>query len=103
MDFVKNTVYPYQKYTEHFADGSSKDITDEIPFDIPENWAWCRLGEIGVSELGKTLNSNKDTGELTPYLCSINIHWKYINLEEVKKLDSQKKSKKNIYFLKMIC
>ena len=43
------------------------------------------MGEIGVSELGKTLNSNKDTGELTPYLCSINIHWKYINLEEVKK------------------
>ena len=23
------------------------DITeDEIPFDIPENWCWCRLGEI---------------------------------------------------------
>ena len=24
---------------------------DEIPFDIPENWCWCRLGEI-VSILG---------------------------------------------------
>ena len=26
-------------------------IEDEIPFDIPENWCWCRLGEI-VSILG---------------------------------------------------
>ena len=52
------------------------------------------MGEIGVSELGKTLNSNKDTGELTPYLCSINIHWKYINLEEVKKTRFTKEEQK---------
>ena len=24
----------------------TKDITDEIPFEIPENWKWCRLGNI---------------------------------------------------------
>ena len=24
----------------------TKDITDEIPFDIPNNWEWCRLGNI---------------------------------------------------------
>ena len=52
------------------------------------------MEEIGVSELGKTLNSNKDTGELTPYLCSINIHWKYINLEEVKKTRFTKEEQK---------
>ena len=27
-------------------------ITDEIPFDIPENWAWCRLGEIAFYKKG---------------------------------------------------
>ena len=52
------------------------------------------MEEIGVSELGKTLNSNKDTGELTPYLCSINIHWKYINLEEVNKTRFTKEEQK---------
>ena len=31
---------------EQFADGTVKDIEDEIPFDVPEGWAWCRLGEI---------------------------------------------------------
>ena len=52
--YITCDLYPYQKYTEHFADGSSKDITDEIPFDIPENWAWCRLGEIGDWSAGST-------------------------------------------------
>ena len=98
--YITCDLSPYQKYSEHFADGSSKDITDEIPFEIPENWAWCRLGEIGVSELGKTLNSNKDTGELTPYLCSINIHWTCINLEEVKKTRFTKEEQRKYILLK---
>ncbi len=39
-------------------DGKTADITDEIPFDLPAGWAWCRLGEIGnilygVSESAK--------------------------------------------------
>ncbi len=32
----------YQKYT----DGCEENISDEIPFDVPAGWAWCRLGEI---------------------------------------------------------
>ena len=100
FSYITCDLSPYQKYTEHFADGSSKDITDEIPFDIPENWAWSRLEEIGVSELGKTLNSNKDTGELTPYLCSINIHWTCINLEEVKKTRFTKEEQRKYILLK---
>ena len=28
-------------------DGKTADITDEIPFDLPESWTWCRLREIG--------------------------------------------------------
>ncbi|WP_297986667.1 restriction endonuclease subunit S [uncultured Campylobacter sp.] len=27
---------------------------DEIPFEIPENWCWCRLGEIINYKMGKT-------------------------------------------------
>ena len=28
---------------EKFQDGSVKCIEDEIPFDLPDGWAWCRL------------------------------------------------------------
>ena len=31
---------------EKFADGSIVCIEDEIPFEIPESWAWCRLRNV---------------------------------------------------------
>ena len=31
---------------EKFADGSVKCIEDEIPFDLPDGWAWARLGAV---------------------------------------------------------
>ena len=39
-------------------DGKINDITGEIPFDLPDGWAWCRLKKIGnilygVSESAK--------------------------------------------------
>ena len=27
---------------------------EEIPFEIPKNWVWCRLGEIGLTTTGTT-------------------------------------------------
>ena len=33
-----------------------KDIEDAIPVALPEGWAWCRLGEIGVWRAGSTPN-----------------------------------------------
>ena len=32
------------KTYEHFPDGSEKDISDDIPFDIPDSWEWSTLG-----------------------------------------------------------
>lgn len=40
------------KHYEHFADGTLKEIEDEIPFEIPENWCWCRLRDIGIYKKG---------------------------------------------------
>lgn len=32
---------------------------DEIPFDIPENWCWCRLGEICNLYTGNSINETE--------------------------------------------
>ena len=32
-----------KRHYEKFANGSVKDIEDEIPFEVPEGWSWCRL------------------------------------------------------------
>ena len=37
---------------EKFADGSVKCIEDEIPFDLPDGWAWVRLGCLGQYKKG---------------------------------------------------
>ncbi|MCF2617833.1 restriction endonuclease subunit S [Oscillibacter valericigenes] len=39
---------------EKFADGSVKCIKDEIPFDLPEGWAWERLSNLAAFSGGKT-------------------------------------------------
>ena len=32
---------------------------DEIPFDIPDNWCWCRLGEIFTLQAGKFIAASQ--------------------------------------------
>ena len=39
---------------EQIGTATPKDISDEIPFEIPENWAWCRMGDIGSWGAGAT-------------------------------------------------
>ena len=58
---------------------------DEVPFEIPGSWKWVHLNYIAFSSLGKTLDKVKNTGNLQPYLCSINVYWNGISLEKVKK------------------
>ena len=42
-DKNESQIYRSDKsYYEQFADGTIKCIDDEIPFEIPESWEWCR-------------------------------------------------------------
>ena len=45
----------HKRHYEQFADGTVKDIEDEIPFDVPEGWTWCRLGEVCELKGGKRI------------------------------------------------
>jgi type I restriction enzyme S subunit len=50
---------------------------EEIPFDIPENWVWCRLGEICSIKGGKRVaNGYKLLKEPTPFI--------YIRVSDMK-------------------
>ena len=41
------------KYYEQIGE-KCNDITDEIPFDLPCNWCWCRFSNIASMTIGKT-------------------------------------------------
>ena len=45
----------HKRHYEQFADGTVKDIEDEIPFEVPEGWAWCRLKEVCELKGGKRI------------------------------------------------
>ena len=67
---------------EKFADGSVKCIEDEIPFELPEGWAWARLSSIADMALGKMLDAAKNKGSLRPYLRNINVRWGTFDLSD---------------------
>ena len=45
---------------EKFADGSVKCIEDEIPFELPDGWAWSRFGCIVTLMSGTTYPAEKE-------------------------------------------
>ena len=45
----------YSLHYEKFQDGSVKCIEDEIPFELPEGWEWCRVRDIATVKGGKRL------------------------------------------------
>ena len=49
-----------------------KCIDEEIPFDIPKGWEWCRLKHICSMQAGKNISANKifsDKSDTHPYRC----------------------------------
>ena len=50
----------FSSYYEKFADGKVVCIDDEIPFDLPNTWKWCRLSSlIWGTGAGKSPNCDK--------------------------------------------
>ncbi len=54
-DVIDSTIFrgDDNKYYEN-VNGKVSDITDQIPFDIPNSWRWVRLGQIGDWGAGAT-------------------------------------------------
>ena len=48
----------YEKF-----DGVERRIDDELPFEIPENWCWCRLGTIAAVLGGKRIPAGRKLTE----------------------------------------
>ena len=46
----------FRRDNSHYEklDGIERCIDDEIPFEIPESWEWCRLKLVGITQTGNT-------------------------------------------------
>jgi len=63
----KNESFIFKRDNSYYENINGKEhcIDDEIPFNIPDSWRWCRLNTItlismGSSPKGETLNQNND-------------------------------------------
>lgn len=61
--FEENSVSSRQRTTNARFEPISKD---EIPFEIPESWCWCRLGELGAFVRGNGIKRDETTSNGYP-------------------------------------
>lgn len=72
-------------------------VEEEIPFDIPSSWKWCKFGELVDCSMGKT------PPRAEPVWWQNDIHWvsisdmkDYGHISYTKEMVSQKHWKKNL-------
>ena len=73
---------PYEKIGKN----ESVCIADEVPFEIPENWEWVRLGALFQHNTGKALNSSNRSGELLTYITTSNLYWNRFEIDNLREM-----------------
>ena len=59
-------------YEKFILTGEVKCIDDEIPFDLPKGWEWCRIKDICTMQAGKNISASvisKEKSLLHQYKC----------------------------------
>ncbi|MBM6788802.1 restriction endonuclease subunit S [Flavonifractor plautii] len=69
---------------EKFADGSVKCIEDEIPFDLPEGWAWSRLGTVAEAIGDGDHQPPPQTSSSVPFLVISNVSGGQLSFENTR-------------------
>ena len=85
--YVESYIYKSDDncYYEKVGSGT-KNITDEIPFDIPDSWEWARVDTLFHHNTGKALNSANTKGNYREYITTSNLYWNYFKLDSLKKM-----------------
>lgn len=76
----------FRRDNSHYEklDGVERCIDGEIPFEIPDNWGWVRLGTVFQHNTGKALNASNRDGEKLTYITTSNLYWDRFVLDNLK-------------------
>ena len=61
-------------------------IDEDVPFEIPNNWEWVRLGNLFQHNTGKALNGSNQKGTLYEYITTSNLYWNQFELEKLRQM-----------------
>lgn len=60
---------------------------DDIPFDIPESWAWAYVGDVFLHNTGKAQNSSGSAnGIVRKFITTSNLYWNRFDFSKVKEM-----------------
>ena len=78
----------FRRDNSHYEklNGVEHCIDDKIPFDIPDNWCWVRLGTLFQHNTGKVLNSSNKVGTKLTYITTSNLYWDKFVLDNLKEM-----------------
>ena len=68
------------------ASSDTSHYGNDVPFEVPEGWVWCRLGDVFSHNTGKALNSSNKEGENLTYITTSNVYWDRFELNDLKKM-----------------
>lgn len=86
----------FSSYYEKFADGKVVCIDEEIPFEIPATWEWCRISHLFLHASGKQQSSsNKGYGTPQKFITTSNLYWGRFVLDNVKVMNFTEEEIKN--------
>ena len=93
----------FSSYYEKFADGKVVCIDDEIPFEIPLGWEWCRLGclcsKFSTGPFGTMVHKSDYTDDGIPLVNPTNIKGQQIVAENICKVALTKYDELRAYVL----
>ena len=75
-------------YEKFLATGEVKCIDEEIPFEIPESWKWCRICHISNSYIGLTYKPSDISEQGIIVLRSSNIQQGKLSLQDIVRVNS---------------
>lgn len=74
---------------EKFADGAVKCIEDEIPFELPDGWAWARLGAVAEAIGDGDHQPPPQTSSGIPFLVISNVSGGTLSFENTRFVDAE--------------
>jgi len=85
-DKHESAIITRDKIPYEIIDGKERCLADEVPFEIPDSWCWCRLGTIFQHNTGKTLNSSNHQGTMMQYITTSNLYWDKFELDKLREM-----------------
>ena len=77
------------QFYEKFDDGTIKNITEEIPFEIPDNWAWTRIVNILTKLTDGTHKTPKYVENGVPFISVKDISSGTLKLDNTKHITKE--------------